>query len=148
MTCALVDLLRVDDDLVVRTALVYEDPRIADILRPTQWVRSESRDLSLCALSTGEAGFHANIDDAWYQQIAVNEGHLEILRSLGFCSMLTVPMRFAGELLGALTLFFRRSGRQFDRLVQDDEAIPTPGHTPTCMSYQVGDASSPAGRSS
>ncbi|MDP3153535.1 MAG: ATP-binding protein [Archangium sp.] len=105
--------LRVDDDLVVRTALAYEDPRIADILRPTQWVRSESRDLNLCALSTGEAGFHANIDDAWYQKIAVNEGHLEVLRSLAFCSMLTVPMRFAGELLGALTLFFGRSGRHY-----------------------------------
>jgi glyoxylase-like metal-dependent hydrolase (beta-lactamase superfamily II) len=45
---------------------------------------------------------------------------------------------------------FPADGRQFDRLLRDDEvvvagalevkAIPTPGHTPSCMSFQVGDA--------
>lgn len=45
---------------------------------------------------------------------------------------------------------FPADGRQFDRLIEDDEliragslelkAIPTPGHTPACTSYQVGDA--------
>lgn len=45
---------------------------------------------------------------------------------------------------------FPADGRQFDRLLKDDEviqagtlelkAIPTPGHTPACMSYQAGDA--------
>jgi glyoxylase-like metal-dependent hydrolase (beta-lactamase superfamily II) len=45
---------------------------------------------------------------------------------------------------------FATDGSQFDRLLMDDElveagslrirAIATPGHTPACMSYQVGDA--------
>ncbi len=45
---------------------------------------------------------------------------------------------------------FPADGRQFDRLLEDDElvqagslvlkTIPTPGHTPACVSYQVGDA--------
>jgi glyoxylase-like metal-dependent hydrolase (beta-lactamase superfamily II) len=45
---------------------------------------------------------------------------------------------------------FPADGRQFDRLLQDDEllragslelkVIPTPGHTPACVSYQAGDA--------
>ena len=45
---------------------------------------------------------------------------------------------------------FPADGRQFDRLLEDDElvragslvlrVIPTPGHTPACVSYQVGDA--------
>lgn len=45
---------------------------------------------------------------------------------------------------------FPADGRQFDHMLQDDEllvagalevkAIPTPGHTPSCMSFQVGDA--------
>jgi glyoxylase-like metal-dependent hydrolase (beta-lactamase superfamily II) len=45
---------------------------------------------------------------------------------------------------------FATDGRQFDRLLKDGElveagslrirAIATPGHTPACMSYQVGDA--------
>ena len=44
---------------------------------------------------------------------------------------------------------FPADGRQFDRLLKDDEliragafevkAIPTPGHTPACMSFQIGD---------
>ena len=44
---------------------------------------------------------------------------------------------------------FPADGRQFDRLLKDDEliragalevkAIPTPGHTPACMSFEVGD---------
>lgn len=45
---------------------------------------------------------------------------------------------------------FHRDGSQFDHLFQPDErfrvgeidalAIPTPGHTPACMSYLIGDA--------
>ncbi len=45
---------------------------------------------------------------------------------------------------------FPADGRHFDRLLKDDEvvragalvlkAIPTPGHTPACMSFQVADA--------
>lgn len=45
---------------------------------------------------------------------------------------------------------FPTDGRHFDKLLGPDEvlqagalafkAIPTPGHTPTCMSFQVGDA--------
>jgi len=45
---------------------------------------------------------------------------------------------------------FARNGSQFDHLLQDDEqfkigslnavALHTPGHTPACMSYRIGDA--------
>ncbi len=45
---------------------------------------------------------------------------------------------------------FAADGRHFDRLLQPDEvvragslqlkALPTPGHTPACMSFEVGDA--------
>jgi glyoxylase-like metal-dependent hydrolase (beta-lactamase superfamily II) len=45
---------------------------------------------------------------------------------------------------------FPTDGRQFDKLLRDDEvvqagslsvtAIPTPGHTPACMSFKLGDA--------
>ena len=101
-------------DGVRRTARAYDDPRIEELLRPTQWVRQERSDMNLCALSTGQAALHSNIDDAWYCAVAVNDGHLQLLRELGFVSMVTVPMSYQGELLGALTLFHGRSGRRHD----------------------------------
>ena len=99
---------------VQRTARAFEDPRVEGILRPTGWIRQERTDMNLCALSTGRPALHAVIDDAWYQAIAVNEGHLQVLRDLGFISMISVPMRYQGELLGALTLFFGTSRRHYD----------------------------------
>lgn len=99
---------------VQRTSRAFEDPRVDAILKPTQWIRQERTDMNLCALSTGRPALHATIDDAWYRAIAVNDGHLQVLRDLAFTSMITVPMRYQGELLGALTLFFGRSGRRFD----------------------------------
>ncbi|MDQ3298632.1 MAG: ATP-binding protein [Myxococcota bacterium] len=105
--------LRVDHDQVVRTARAYNDARIEAILRPSQWVRSERTDMNLCGLSTGSSGYHPATDDVWYQAIAVNEGHLEVLRSLAFRSMITVPLRTANEVIGALTLFYGTSRRSY-----------------------------------
>jgi PAS domain S-box-containing protein len=105
--------LRVGDDEVVRTARAHEDARIEAILRPTQWVQQDRADLNLCALSTGAVALHPVTDDAWYQAIAVNDVHLDILRSLAFTSMLSVPLRYRGELIGALTLFFGTSRRRY-----------------------------------
>lgn len=57
--------------------------------------------------------------------------------------------RIFGELFNA-GAGFRRDGSQFDRLLHDGDRIPlgnltievlhTPGHTPACVSYLVGDA--------
>ncbi len=103
------------EDGVVRIARAHEDEAIEAILRPTRWGAQERADgLNLCALTTGEPALHADIDDAWYRKVAANEEHLALLRRLGFVSMITVPMRFAGDLIGALTLFMGRSGRRHD----------------------------------
>jgi glyoxylase-like metal-dependent hydrolase (beta-lactamase superfamily II) len=52
--------------------------------------------------------------------------------------------------LGPLFALKEQDGRQFDRLLNDDETLPlgrfqirvleTPGHTPACVTYVVGDA--------
>ena len=97
---------------VVRIVRAHDDAEIEALLRPTRWVRNERTDLNPCALSSGEAALHADIDDAWYRAVAANDGHLEMLRRLAFRSMISVPMRHRGELIGALTLFMGRSGRR------------------------------------
>ncbi|NEX64008.1 PAS domain-containing protein [Noviherbaspirillum sp. 17J57-3] len=105
------------DDGVRRTARAHLDDEVDAILRPTEWIRQERPDMNLCALSTGQAAFHPDIDDGWYRAVAVDEGHLAILRRLAFRSMISVPMWYRGELVGALTLFMGRSGR---RHTEDD----------------------------
>ncbi len=100
------------DGQVRRVARAHEDPRRQAILEPTQWARSERTDMNLCALSAGESAVHPDIDDAWLRAVAVGPEHLAVMRDLAFCSMLTVPLRHRGRLLGALTLFYADSGRR------------------------------------
>jgi PAS domain S-box-containing protein len=104
-------------DAVRRTSAAHLAADIEEMLAPTQWVRQERTDMNLCALSSGAPALHADTDDEWYRRVAVAPGHLQLLRALAFRSMITVPMRYRDELLGALTLFMGRSGR---RHTQDD----------------------------
>jgi PAS domain S-box-containing protein len=97
---------------VRRTSAAHEAPHIEALLAPTQWVRQVHPSLNLCALSTGEAALHPQIGEDWYRQVAANEQHLRLLRELAFRSMITVPVRYRDELVGALTLFMGSSGRR------------------------------------
>jgi PAS domain S-box-containing protein len=99
---------------VVRIARAHEDEAIEAIVRPTTWVPQQRGDINLCALTTGETAFHPQVDDDWYRKVALDDEHLALLRSLAFRSMISVPMRFRGELIGALTLFMGRSERRHD----------------------------------
>ena len=97
---------------VRRTVAAHEAPFLESLLAPTRWVRQEHGELNLCALSTGQPALHPDIDDAWYRRVAANEEHLRLLRELGFRSMVTVPVRYRDEVVGALTLFMGASGRR------------------------------------
>lgn len=101
----------VQGDAVVRTAAA-RDPDIEAILAATHWVKQQHSRLNLCALSTGEAALHPEIGDGWYREVAASDDHLRLLRQLAFGSMITVPVRYRSELVGALTLFMGRSGRR------------------------------------
>ena len=101
----------VQGDAVVRTAAAL-DPDIEAMLAGTRWVKQQHSRLNLCALSTGEAALHRDTGDDWYREVAVSDDHLRLLRELAFRSMITVPVRYRNELVGALTLFMGRSGRR------------------------------------
>jgi PAS domain S-box-containing protein len=103
------------DEGVRRTARAHLDEELEAALRLTQWIRQERSDMNLCALSTARAAFHPDIDDAWYRAVAANDEHLAVLRQLAFHSMISVPMRYRGELVGSLTLFMASSGRRHTR---------------------------------
>lgn len=99
------------DGQVRRIARAPHDPERQAILQTTGWAHSERTDINLCALSSGESGFHPEIDDAWLVKAAASPQHLALMRALAFRSMITVPLTYRGRRLGALTLFFADSGR-------------------------------------
>ena len=78
-------------------------------------MRQEAREdgLNLCALSTGTPALHPDIDDAWYVRVAADDGHLAVLRRLAFRSMISVPMRYRGKILGTVYVDSRREGVPF-----------------------------------
>lgn len=100
-----------DDGAVRRIARAYDDPRRQAILDQSGWVRSDRADVNLCALSSGKSGFHPHIDRAWLEDAATSPEHLAVMEDLRFRSMITVPLTFQDEVLGALTLFYADSGR-------------------------------------
>jgi signal transduction histidine kinase len=97
---------------VRRIARAHENPELEAALAQTKWVRSERQDKILCALSSGQSGFHPEIDDAWLIDVATSPEHLAVMRELSFRSMVTVPLAYRDRTVGALTLFFSRSQRR------------------------------------
>jgi PAS domain S-box-containing protein len=103
----------VDGDGVRRSARAHDDRDLDALLKTTSWrPQPRSDGVNLCPLSSGETAAHYDIDDAWYRRVADSPEHLAVLRRLAFASMLSVPVRFRGETIGALTLFMGRSGRR------------------------------------
>jgi PAS domain S-box-containing protein len=100
------------DGEVLRTVAAPGAPEIEAILARSRWTRQDCSELNLCALSSGEAALHPDTDDSWYQMVAAMEGHRAMPRRLAFSSMITVPMSYRGDVVGALTLFMGRSGRR------------------------------------
>ncbi len=105
---------------VRRVAAAHEDPTADALVKQSRWTRSDRDDKNTCALSSGRSAFHPEIDDVWRRDVATDETHRDLLQQLQLGSMITVPMRGHGQLLGALTLCFGKSGRHHTR---DDVAL-------------------------
>ncbi len=101
----------VENGQVRRVAAAPEDPELEALIGATTWVRWERKDKNLCALSSGESACYPDIDDAWRVDVARDQGHLELMRRMRLCSLITVPLHARDELLGSLTLCYGSSGR-------------------------------------
>lgn len=97
------------NDGVRRTARAHDAPEIEALLPSLRMNRS---GMNLDALTSGRSDLHAGIDDDWRRRVAGDAEQLAVLRQLAFHSMITVPIRYRDELIGALTLFMGRSGRR------------------------------------
>jgi PAS domain S-box-containing protein len=96
---------------VRRIAAAYDNPELDELVKQTHWMRDIPAEKNVCALSSGEAGFHPCIDRDFREQLAPSPEHLAMLEKLELGSLLTVPLISRSELLGSLTLCFGASQR-------------------------------------
>jgi PAS domain S-box-containing protein len=64
-------------------------------------------------IRTGEAELVPEITDGMLERGAVDALHLDLLRQLGLCSYMCVPLKSRDHVLGAITLVLSESGRRF-----------------------------------
>ncbi|MEM7378746.1 MAG: MBL fold metallo-hydrolase [Pseudomonadota bacterium] len=124
---------------------------VADFDQPDGRVRYDSADRVIARIT--ERGLTAD----WVLESHVHADHLsaapyvrrEIGGRMGIGSEIISVQEIFGKVFNAGP-DFPRDGRQFDQLFEDGDtftigevqcrAIHTPGHTPACMSYVIGDA--------
>ncbi len=118
--CA-VDLIDEDGDRKT-VAVAHVDPNrlsLAETLRNYVPDRVDPEEGLGRVLHTGQAVLYPEITDEMLTQAAVDERHLELLRALGFRSVLIVPMRLGDRILGAMTLVSAESIRVLDQFDQE-----------------------------
>jgi PAS domain S-box-containing protein len=64
-------------------------------------------------LRTGKAEFYPEISDSLLVASARNEEELTLARTIGFSSVMTVPLLIQGEAIGAITFVTSESGRHY-----------------------------------
>ncbi|MDN5747767.1 MAG: SpoIIE family protein phosphatase [Pseudonocardia sp.] len=101
---------------VEQVAVAHTDPeKVAFVARlEEQYPPDPDADTGAIHVSrTGEAVHIPEIPDELLVAAAVDEVHLELIRSIGMRSAVVVPLLVRGRCLGALTLVHAESGRRF-----------------------------------
>ena len=105
----------IDGDSVRRIAEARDDRQTASEIQWPPWPRTERRDVKVGALSTGRAAFYPCVDDAWMCEMATSAVHLDAMRRHALSSLISVPLRSRGEVIGALTLCYGKTKRHHVR---------------------------------
>jgi PAS domain S-box-containing protein len=112
--CA-VDVL--EDGSVERLAVEHPDPqKVVQALKLQERYPPdpESPGGVYSVLRTGRPEFYPEITDEMLEATALDEEHLDLLREIGFTSVIVVPMIARGRTLGAVSLVSAESGRKYD----------------------------------
>jgi len=99
-----------------RLAVVHVDPdkvRLAGELNHKYPPEPSETHGPSWVLQTGEPEFVAEISDELLKEIAKDEVHLNILRSLGLRSFICVPLMTRSKMLGVVTFVYAESGRRY-----------------------------------
>jgi serine phosphatase RsbU (regulator of sigma subunit) len=107
----------VRDDRVDQVAVAHSDPsKVAFVARLQERYPPDPAAPGgpIQVSRSGEPAFFPEIPDELLVNSAVDDEHLELIRSIGLRSALVVPLLVRGRSLGALTLVHAESGRRFD----------------------------------
>jgi PAS domain S-box-containing protein len=112
--CA-VDVLAGDE--LERVAVEHVDPARVALARDVQQrypadPRSDTGAWGV--LRRGRAQLYRDIPDEVLVQAAIDDAHLELLRSVGLRSAMLVPMTLRDEVVGVISFVSAESGRRFD----------------------------------
>ncbi|RIK43935.1 MAG: hypothetical protein DCC55_04090 [Chloroflexi bacterium] len=112
--CA-IDLLT-DDGRIEGVALAHTDPAKiawAHELRERYPIDPNAPAGAPQVIRTGKSEYYPDIPDELLQQVAKNEQQLELLRSVGYRSVMVVPLEARGRILGAFTFVATESRLRF-----------------------------------
>ncbi|WP_375506754.1 PAS domain S-box protein [uncultured Nostoc sp.] len=76
--------------------------------------KTEAKQL-VWQLRLGISVFYPEFSDFYLVQMAQNEEHLQLLRSLGIRSLMVIPVRSRGQLFGAISFFTAESDRHYQQ---------------------------------
>ncbi|HYX15223.1 MAG TPA: PAS domain S-box protein [Nostoc sp.] len=98
-------------------AIAIADPTkqsILDEIRRRYPPKTKTKQL-VEQLELGISIFYPQLSDYNFVQMAQNEEHLQLLRSLGIRSLMVIPVRSRGQLFGAISFFTAESGRHYQQ---------------------------------
>ncbi|HYD52888.1 MAG TPA: GAF domain-containing protein [Gemmatimonadaceae bacterium] len=106
----------VDGDFVRTVAIHHPDPAMETLARAIDArypMRADAPAGVARVIATGEPQLISDIPDELLRAVAYDEAHYEELRSIGFRSLINVPLVARGRVLGALGFATGDSGRRF-----------------------------------
>jgi len=112
--CA-VDLLT-DSGLIERLAAAHIDPskvKLAYEISMRYPTYTSSLNTVAKVVKEGKEEFLPEIPDKLLEDTAEDEEHLQILKELGLCSAICMPLKSRGRVLGALVFIMSESGRRY-----------------------------------
>lgn len=121
-TVCFFDLL--EDGRIERAACRHADAGREDLLTELPAHVPSLDDVShpiVRVIGDGRSILVPEVDEAWLEEVGLGEGHVDLLRRIGFESLVCVPLVARGEILGALTCArTREAGRRF---AEDDRRL-------------------------
>jgi PAS domain S-box-containing protein len=104
------------DGQVVRVASSTNDASIASFLGAVHmrdWRVNGSGETFAARIARGQEVFVAEVDETWLRDHAPTPEEMRAAAALGARSLLSIPLRAKGKIVGAFTLVTAGSGRQF-----------------------------------
>jgi PAS domain S-box-containing protein len=106
-----------EDGSIEQIAVAHNDPaklEWAHQIRQKYPLNPDDPRGAALTLRTGQSDILPDIPDELLVQAARDPEHLEILRQVGFRSVMTVPLRTQARILGVISFVAAESGRRYD----------------------------------